>query len=247
MILNPDEHACYTQSHHGNDARPLDEILVTCDQGIVDLTEGSTLNVQLILVMCKYDKNLLRPLLSALLDILPKHENMHQSSFKILDIAVEFITLESEYERLGKLAMINLWASMVMVECLRTYIENLPEKTDNWLIAMKDPYLSKALTMMHDAINYDWTTHELARKCGMSRSSFAQRFKEMVGVPPLTYLSDYRLRIAARHLRLQQNNISQISEMVGYASGSTFSQAFKRVYGISPKAYRQQQQVAMSS
>ncbi|MGP5101034.1 AraC family transcriptional regulator [Psychrobacter celer] len=56
----------------------------------------------------------------------------------------------------------------------------------------------------------------------------------------LAYLIDYRLRLAARYLRLQQNSISRISELVGYASDSTFSQAFKRVYGVSPKAYRQQ-------
>ena len=76
----------------------------------------------------------------------------------------------------------------------------------------------------------------------MSRSSFAQRFKDTVGMPPLTYLIDYRLRLAARYLRLQQNSIGRISELVGYASDSTFSQAFKRVYGVSPKAYRQQYQ-----
>lgn len=130
----------------------------------------------------------------------------------------------------------------MMIECLRTYIESLPEATDNWLQAMKDPYLAKALTVMHDAPDQNWTIHKLAEVAGMSRSSFAQRFKDTVGMPPLTYLIDYRLRLAARYLRLQQNSISRISELVGYASDSTFSQAFKRVYGVSPKAYRQQYQ-----
>ena len=74
----------------------------------------------------------------------------------------------------------------------------------------------------------------------MSRSSFAERFKQVVGKPPLTYLIDYRMRLAARYLRLQQNSISRISELVGYSSDSTFSQAFKRVYGVSPRHYRQQ-------
>ena len=107
---------------------------------------------------------------------------------------------------------------------------------------MKDPYLVKALAVMHDAPNQNWTIHKLAEVAGMSRSSFAQRFKDVVGMPPLTYLIDYRLRLAARYLRLQQNSISRISELVGYASDSTFSQAFKRVYGVSPKAYRQMHQ-----
>ena len=128
----------------------------------------------------------------------------------------------------------------MMIECLRTYIERLPEATDNWLQAMKDPYLAKALAAMHQAPDQNWTIHQLAEVAGMSRSSFAQRFKDSVGMPPLTYLIDYRLRLAARYLRLQQNSISRISELVGYASDSTFSQAFKRVYGMSPKVYRQQ-------
>ena len=129
-----------------------------------------------------------------------------------------------------------------MIECLRVYIESIPEVTDNWLKAMKDPFLTKALAAMHDEPSKNWTILTLAEVAGMSRSSFAQRFKDTIGMPPLTYLIDYRLRLAARYLRLQQNSISRISELVGYASDSTFSQAFKRVYGVSPKAYRQQYQ-----
>ena len=240
MIPNAHKHVCYALGHHGDDAKPLDKASLNCRQGVVDACEDGTLKVELILVECHYDKELLLPLLSALPAILPEHDDMHESRFKALDEAVGFITLESEYERLGKLAMINLWASIVLVECLRTYIESLPETSDSWLLAMRDSYLSKALTVIHDKPNYSWTTHELANESGMSRSSFTQRFKETVGVPPLTYLTDYRLRLAAHHLRLQQNSIGQISEMVGYASNSTFSQAFKRVYGMSPKTYQQQ-------
>jgi AraC-like DNA-binding protein len=143
---------------------------------------------------------------------------------------------------MGRTAVINHWASIMMIECLRIYIESLPEATDNWLQAIKDPFLTKALAAMHAAPNQNWTIRQLAEVAGMSRSSFAQRFKDKVGMPPLTYLIDYRLRLAARYLRLQQNSISRISELVGYASDSTFSQAFKRVYGISPKAYRQEYQ-----
>ncbi|MDE4456065.1 AraC family transcriptional regulator [Psychrobacter sp. DAB_AL62B] len=246
MVPNANKHVCYAQNHHGNNAKPLDKTLFNYDQGTIECTQGITLNAQLILVECQYDKDLLGPLLSALPVILPEHEHMHESRFRSLDRAVGFLRLESEYERLGKLAMINLWASIVMVECLRTYIESLPNTTKSWLVAIKDPYLSKALTFMHDKPNYSWTTHQLAREAGMSRSSFTQRFKDTVGVPPMTYLIEYRLRIAARHLRLQQNSIGQISELIGYASNSTFSQAFKRLYGMSPREYRQQHRVAIS-
>lgn len=243
MIPNADKHVCYAQHHHGNDARPLDKKLFNYGHGPIEITKDSTLSAQIILIECKYDKDLLQPLLSALPAILPEHNDMHRNRFKLLDGAIGFIIIESECERLGKLAMVNLWASIVMVECLRSYIERLPEKTENWLLAMKDPYLSKALALMHDTPSYKWTTHELAEKVGMSRSSFTQCFKNIVGVPPLSYLTNYRLRLAARQLRLQKNSIGKISEVVGYASNSAFSQAFKRVYGISPKTYRQQYQI----
>lgn len=245
MIANGNKHMCYALDHHGDNAKPLDRISLNCSQGIITVSEESTLNVQLILVECQYDKDPLLLLLSTLPAILPENNDMPENQLKALDVAVRFITLESECGRLGGLAMINLWVNIVMIECLRTYIESLPETSDCWLVAMREPYLSKVLILMHDKPDHSWTTHELAKEAGMSRSGFSQRFKETVGTPPLTYLTDYRLRLAASHLRLRQNNIGQISEMVGYASNSTFSQAFKRVYGMSPKAY-QKQQVATS-
>ena len=244
MIPNTYEHVCHAIGHHGQDAKPLDKTLFKHNQGLVNLTDvRCALEVQLMVIECQYDKELLQPLLSALPAIIPEHGDMHESRFRGLDVAIDFITLESQYNRLGKLTMINFWATILMVECLRTYIERLSDASDNWLVAMRDPYLSKALAMMHDSLDYNWTTQKLAKECGMSRSSFTQRFKETVGVPPLTYLSDYRLRVAARHLRLQQNSIGQIGELVGYGSNSTFSQAFKREYGMSPKTYREQHQV----
>lgn len=241
MITNADTHICHALNHHGSNAQPLDTNLSDYDQGTIDLTENSSLDVQLILVECQYDKELLRPLISALPPILPEYEDMNVGQFQAIEKAVNFMALESEFDRLGKLAMINLWASIVMIECLRTYIEGLSESTDNWLTVMIDPYLSKALTVMHKAPDMNWTTHNLAKEAGMSRSGFTQRFKDIVGTPPLTYLTDYRLRLAARHLRFQRSSIAQIGEMVGYSSNSTFSQAFKRVYDMSPSEYRQQQ------
>ena len=245
MIPNAYQHICHALNHHGDDAQPLDEALQNAVDHVVNINRHGHSHSRLILIECHYDKEMLRPLLSVLPAILPEHEDQPESRFEVLEVGTKLLTLESEYERMGKTAVINHWASIMMIECLRTYIESLPEATDSWLQAMKDPYLAKALAVMHDAPNQNWTIHKLAEVAGMSRSSFAQRFRDTVGMPPLTYLIDYRLRLAARYLRLQQNSISRISELVGYASDSTFSQAFKRVYGVSPKVYRQQYQGKM--
>ncbi|MBU5616833.1 AraC family transcriptional regulator [Psychrobacter sp. TAE2020] len=239
MIANATQHVSYALHHNGDNAKPLDDLLTIDDSDILQLNSGDVNNACLILIECQYDKQMIRPLLSVLPSMLPELGVKSDGRFGVMDVEVKLLALESEHQRMGKTAVINHWASIMMIECLRTYIESLPEATDSWLQAMKDPYLAKALAAMHDAPNNNWTIHRLAEVAGMSRSSFAQRFKDVVGMPPLTYLIDYRLRLAARYLRLQQNSISRISELVGYASDSTFSQAFKRVYGVSPKAYRQ--------
>ncbi len=240
MISSTNQHVSYALNHNGNDAKPLDDLLINSIDNTFHLNDSGDSNACLILIECQYDKEMIRPFLSVLPSMLPELNAESDGRFGVIDVEIKLLILESEYERMGKTAVINHWASIMMIECLRTYIESLPEATDSWLQAMKDPYLAKALLVMHDAPNKNWTIHKLAEVAGMSRSSFAQRFKDVVGVPPLTYLIDYRLRLAARYLRLQQNSISRISELVGYASDSTFSQAFKRVYGLSPKAYRQQ-------
>ncbi|MGP9688716.1 AraC family transcriptional regulator [Psychrobacter sp. AOP22-C1-C5] len=242
MIPNTYKHVSYALNHNGDDAEPLDELLTQCKENTLDINGNGDANSSLILVECKYDKEMVRPLLSMLPSILPEINNESDGRFEVIDVEIKLLMLEAERERMGKTAVINHWAGIMMIECLRVYIESLPEAAENWLKAVKDPFLTKALVAMHEAPSQNWTLHKLAETAGMSRSSFAQRFKDTVGMPPLTYLIDYRLRLAARYLRLQQNSISRISELVGYASDSTFSQAFKRVYGVSPKAYRQQYQ-----
>lgn len=242
MIPSAHQHVSYALNYHSDEAQPLDELLTSCKDHTLDLKGNGDSEASLILIECKYDKAMIRPLLSVLPSILPEVNDEDDGRFEVIDVEIRLLTLEAEHERMGKTAVINHWASIMMIECLRVYIESLPEATENWLKAMKDPFLTKALVAMHEMPSENWTINKLAEVAGMSRSSFAQRFKEVVGIPPLTYLMDYRLRLAARYLRLQQNSISRISGLVGYASDSTFSQAFKRVYGISPKAYRQQYQ-----
>ncbi|MCG3860553.1 AraC family transcriptional regulator [Psychrobacter sp. Ps5] len=242
MIPSAHQHVSYALNYHSDEAQPLDELLTICKDHTLDLNGDGDSEASLILIECKYDKAMIRPLLSVLPSILPEVNDEDDGRFEVIDVEIRLLTLEAEHERMGKTAVINHWASIMMIECLRVYIESLPEATENWLKAMKDPFLTKALVAMHEMPSENWTINKLAEVAGMSRSSFAQRFKEVVGIPPLTYLMDYRLRLAARYLRLQQNSISRISGLVGYASDSTFSQAFKRVYGISPKAYRQQYQ-----
>jgi AraC-like DNA-binding protein len=98
--------------------------------------------------------------------------------------------------------------------------------------------------MMHANPARAWKLTELAKAAGMSRTSFAQRFKAVTGVTPLGYLAEWRMRIAQRTLRQEDAPVSEIAARLGYASESAFSQAFKRVTGTRPRDYRSAQRQA---
>lgn len=92
---------------------------------------------------------------------------------------------------------------------------------------------------MHAHPEQNWGLVTLAKEAGLSRSGLSERFKHAIGITPLAYLTEYRLRLAARYLREGQYSITKISELVGYASDTSFNQAFKRAYDIAPRNYRQ--------
>ena len=129
---------------------------------------------------------------------------------------------------------------MFLIECVRDYVEQLPAEGDNWLSAVRDPYLSPALSAIHADPARPWTVAELAGLACLSRSAFHERFSDIIGLPPLSYLTEHRLRIAAWHLGQQDLSINRISERVGYNSETAFSQAFRRQFGMSPSQYRKQ-------
>jgi AraC-like DNA-binding protein len=107
-----------------------------------------------------------------------------------------------------------------------------------WLRALGDPRIAPALRLMHGDPARAWHLDELAQACAMSRTTFAFHFRTIVGVAPLTYLTEWRMRLAERALREENSPIAVIGQALGYSSESAFSTAFRRVTGNSPKAYR---------
>jgi AraC-like DNA-binding protein len=110
--------------------------------------------------------------------------------------------------------------------------------SQGWLGALADPKIGAALRLMHDDVAKRWTVADLAAAVGMSRSSFALRFKQLVSLAPLDYLVQWRMHLAARALHKSSRSISSIAFDLGYDSESAFSNAFKRIMGSSPKSFR---------
>jgi AraC-like DNA-binding protein len=130
-------------------------------------------------------------------------------------------------------------AEVMFAEVLRGYIESMPANSPGWLAGLRDPHVSRCLALMHGEPARNWTVDALAHETHVSRSVLADRFTELVGGPPMQYLTRWRMILAAGMLRNDQGNLARIAEGVGYESEAAFNRAFKREYGVSPGLWRQ--------
>jgi len=128
-------------------------------------------------------------------------------------------------------------AHLMLVQALRLHLAEGMEGGVGWLFALADKQMSAAITAMHDDPAHPWTLQALAACAGMSRSSFALKFKETVGVSPMEYLTRWRMLLAGDRLVNSGDSVSVIALSLGYESDSAFSTAFKRVMGRSPRQY----------
>jgi AraC-like DNA-binding protein len=128
---------------------------------------------------------------------------------------------------------------VLFVHVLRSWLESAGDSTPpSWLKGLGDPSVGRALALLHDRLERNWTTEELAREVHLSRSTLIRRFGELVGEPPSSYLTRWRLTTAARLLRETRDPIGRIARRVGYSSEFAFSRAFSRRYGQPPGRYR---------
>ena len=129
-------------------------------------------------------------------------------------------------------------AESLFVETLRGYIDSLPPRHLGWLAGLRDPQVGKCLDLMHGHPAKSWSVESLAAGVHVSRSVLAQRFNELVGMPPIQYLKQWRLAIAARLLRSERISLIRVTEAVGYESEGSFSRAFKKEFGVAPGLWR---------
>ena len=128
-------------------------------------------------------------------------------------------------------------AHMMLVQALRLHLAEESRSGVGWFFGLSDKRLSATMGAMHGDPAQRWTLQELAERAGMSRSSFAMRFKETVGETPMEYLKRWRMLLAADRLENSSDPISVIARSLGYESESAFSTAFKRVMGCSPRQF----------
>ncbi len=125
----------------------------------------------------------------------------------------------------------------LLIEALRIHLTDRSRADAGWLFALADRQILAVMTAMHSDIGRKWTLEDLARVAGMSRSTFAVRFKETVGEPAMDYLTRWRMMVAADRLANAGMSIAIVAPTVGYESESAFGAAFKRVIGYSPRQF----------
>ncbi|MEV0148215.1 MULTISPECIES: AraC family transcriptional regulator [unclassified Nonomuraea] len=157
-----------------------------------------------------------------------------------LRAAVDLLGNEVGNPRPGADTIVLALLDMLLLYILRAWLEEpaAPAGATGWASALTDPAVGAALDALHRAPARPWTVQTLAAQAGMSRATFSRRFAALVGRPPLTYLTWWRLTVAAGLLRASDAPLGEVASRVGYTSEFAFANAFKRQYGIAPGKYR---------
>ena len=182
------------------------------------------------------------PLMAELPDVmhLPPRPARHRALYAM----VELLGAEFEEARPGRDTIVPALVDAMLLYILRAWVDDRSAAasqglgTAGWATAITDPAISRALAAVHSDPARPWTVEELGARSGLSRSVFAQRFTALVGEPPLTYLTWWRMTTAARLLHESAAPLSAVAQRVGYSSEFAFAKAFKRELGTAPGRYR---------
>jgi len=155
-----------------------------------------------------------------------------------LEPTVRLLALETAMPHAGRNTVLNRLAEVTFVELIRAWLDRQPAECGGWFRAMTDPQLAKALAAFHAEPGHAWTIASLAARAGMSRSAFAARFKALLGVTPLDYVTSWRVQQAKALIEAGRTPLKQVVASLGYVSEAAFRTAFKRRTGKTPGAYR---------
>jgi AraC-like DNA-binding protein len=245
FVLVPHGRGHVLSDHPKPRAKPLAQLLKSAVNGKLSSHHvmefgGSGARMQMICGSFQFDNEATSPLRLILPPLIHlKHEQSRLSEW--LEPTLKMLALEARHPRPGSETLISRLLDIIFVQALRAWITSEPQESGGWLGALRDPQIGTALGLMHREPERGWSVEALAKAVAMSRSPFAARFSALVGEPPLTYLTNWRMHLAATLLTREGLNVGQVAGRVGYDSEAAFSKAFKRRFGQSPLAHRQQE------
>lgn len=156
------------------------------------------------------------------------------------------VAAESHARRPGGEAMLARMSEMMFIDAVRRYAELMPAQSAGWLAGLRDRFVGRALALMHEQPAQDWNLDELGRLVGLSRSALHERFIQLIGIPPMQYLTQWRMQVAARLLLESRATVAAIALDVGYDSEAAFARAVKRLVGKPPGTWRRERDAALA-
>jgi AraC-like DNA-binding protein len=180
------------------------------------------------------DRQPFNPLCAAL----PRQLQMRGLSEGVVGIFARQVVQETTDRRAGSESMLTRLAELMFIEVLRRYLDAASDDAGGWLAGLRDPLVGRALALLHAEPGRRWALTDLAREAASSRSSLTERFTQLVGMPPMQYLTRWRMQLAAGRLRESSAKVAAIASEVGYDSEAAFSRAFKKATGSSPTTFR---------
>jgi AraC-like DNA-binding protein len=193
-------------------------------------------------LICGYlacDARLIQPVLAGLPRVLRVPLRVDVSG-EWLENAIRHALTQVSSGTPGSHVIVARLAEVLFAETIRRYILQLPQGRTGWLAAAADAAIGRALAALHNDPSRAWSLEDLARTVGVSRSALTERFARYLGQSPITYLTEWRLELAAESLRRTSRSVMQIATEVGYDSEAAFNRAFKRRFGNPPASYRRQ-------
>ena len=181
-----------------------------------------------------FEGDLCRPVI----DSLPSTVRMRPSSGSTLRMTMDLLGREMLRDEPGQQALLDRLLDVALVQVLREHLTAPGTSAPAWFRASADPHIGAALEALHADPARPWTVADLAAEAALSRSTFARRFTELLGMGPLAYLTDWRMALARERLRDTDERLAAVAQSLGYASEFAFAAAFKRHHGEAPGRWR---------
>lgn len=237
VVLVPNGASQILSTAGATEAVPLERLLAA---GMVTdgvLSGGGPARAVLLCGFCQFDEGIDHPALSSLPAMIPLSLS-RLGAEPWIAATLKLLELEANLDASGTRAILGRLIEIIVIQATRRLTETVGEGGNGFIAALADPSLSRALQAIHSAPERPWRVGDLAAETGMSRSRFAQRFADIVGVPPMVYMTKWRLARARALLADTQLSIDEIARRCGYASLPSFSRRFKMQFGIGPGAFR---------
>ena len=241
MVIVPNGAAQVLSSTPGLSSRRLEDVIAggALENGILSYKGTGKRNryVSLLCGFCQFDEAIDHPLVAHLPNLIVLRAN-HLGDRPWVAATLRLLAMEADLGAQGMDGVLARLLEIIFIQAARRLVDGGDDLSNGYVAALADPRLSRALLAMHDAPEINWTVSGLAQEAGMSRAHFAARFMAILQVPPITYLTTWRLIKARAMLRDNALATGEIARRCGYASLPSFTRRFKAEFGIGPGTFR---------